>query len=610
VTRRSRFVCRGVCSILAVLCAIVRCSSGDDPARPKPLIDVISPAAVTDLTPCNPTDHSVMLTWTAPGDDVAVGTAALYDIRYSTAMIGTATWISASRSTGEPPPGAAGDADTFVATGLSPNTSYYFALKAADDGSNWSPLSNVARRMTLVLLDTIPPAAVTDLAVTHRTAHEIQLTWTAPGNDGDAGTAASYDIRYSISPISEANWRSAVQAELEPAPNYSRSRETFSVPGLSANTEYYFALKTADQRLNLSALSNVARESTLPCTFCWLPIGSGMGSDGMYGPNVKALTVYDGTLIAGGYFTAAGGVPADNIAAWNGSSWSPLGRGVNNAVNAFTIHDAKLIAAKFPDPSSPGPLCSWDGSSWSPIPGMDLDTILALTSYNAQLIAGGTFDNAGGVAARAIAAWNGSYWLELGGGMSGGSHSYGHVYAIAVYHGQLIAAGDFGVAGCFAANHIAAWDGISWSPLGSGLSGGSSPRVNALAVYNDQLIAAGSFAFAGGIPAGNIAAWNGISWSPLGSGVDGGAYPGVEALAIHGGQLIAGGDFTTAGGLPANCVASWNGSAWMPVGSGMSGGAGRGVFALTIFNDQLIAGGYFTAAGDYTANSIAAWASW
>ena len=39
------------------------------------------------------------------------------------------------------------------------------------------------------------------------------------------------------------------------------------------------------------------------------------------------LAVSEDTLYAGGQFTTAGGVSANYIAQWNGSSWSALGSG-------------------------------------------------------------------------------------------------------------------------------------------------------------------------------------------------------------------------------------------------------------------------------------------
>lgn len=54
------------------------------------------------------------------------------------------------------------------------------------------------------------------------------------------------------------------------------------------------------------------------------------------------------------------------------------------------------------------------------------------------------------------------------------------------------------------ANEIAAWDGSSWSALGSGMN---YYYVDALAEYSAQLIAGGYFTKAGGVDANNIAAW-------------------------------------------------------------------------------------------------------
>jgi len=110
--------------------------------------------------------------------------------------------------------------------------------------------------------DTFPPAKVTDLAISETTASSINLTWTAPGDDGNSGTASEYDIRYSTSLITEANWASATQCTGEPTPHLAGSTEFFNVTGLSSGITYYFALKSADEVPNRAELSNVVSGTT------------------------------------------------------------------------------------------------------------------------------------------------------------------------------------------------------------------------------------------------------------------------------------------------------------------------------------------------------------
>ncbi len=93
-------------------------------------------------------------------------------------------------------------------------------------------------------------------------AASVTLKWTAPGDDGYVGQATTYDIRYSLSTITEANWASATKATGLPVPKVSGSVETFTVTGLAPNTVYYFALKVGDEAANWSALSNVTQKST------------------------------------------------------------------------------------------------------------------------------------------------------------------------------------------------------------------------------------------------------------------------------------------------------------------------------------------------------------
>ena len=110
--------------------------------------DTIPPSSITNLDVSNPTSDSITLTWTAPGDDGDVGVASQYDIRYSTSPIDEGNWDTATQVVGEPAPKPAVSAESFVVTDLLPGTTYYFAIKTADEVPNWSDLSNVASGTT------------------------------------------------------------------------------------------------------------------------------------------------------------------------------------------------------------------------------------------------------------------------------------------------------------------------------------------------------------------------------------------------------------------------------------------------------------------------------
>jgi len=245
--------------MIVVSIFVCLCGCSEDSTTPG---DTTPPAAVMSLVAIKPTWNTVTLTWRAPGDDGNTGTAAQYDIRYSMSPLIEAVWPSASQAADEPSPRPAGTADTFMVTGLAPNTKYYFALKTADEKGNWSAKSNITSAPTTAVPDDTPPAAVTDLAAIGSTTNNVTLTWTAPGDDGTVGTAAYYDIRSSTSPIDDANWAFAHQAGGEPPPKQAGEPDTFVVTQLAPGTTYYFALKTADEKPNWSALSNVASGTT------------------------------------------------------------------------------------------------------------------------------------------------------------------------------------------------------------------------------------------------------------------------------------------------------------------------------------------------------------
>ena len=219
--------------------------------------DTTPPATTSNLAAGSPTTTSLTLTWTAPGDDGTTGTATTYDVRYLTSgAVVTTNWASATQATGEPTPHSAGTGESFVVSGLSASTVYYFGLETADEVPNWIAISNSPSGTTSTP-DTTAPATTSNLATSSPTSSSITLTWTAPGDDGTTGTATTYDVRYRTGgAVVTTNWAAASQATGEPTPHSAGTGETFVVGGLTASTTYYFGLETADEVPNWSAISN------------------------------------------------------------------------------------------------------------------------------------------------------------------------------------------------------------------------------------------------------------------------------------------------------------------------------------------------------------------
>lgn len=219
--------------------------------------DTTPPASVTDLRTSSPTFRSINLTWTVPGDDGMTGTASAYEFRYSTAPITEDTWSAATMVDGEPVPVEVGGLQSFRVLDLESAKDYHFAMKATDEVPNESGLSNSASGTTAQ--ETTPPSTITDLLAEAAGETSFILRWTAPGDDDGIGTASEYDLRYSTSRyLPTTAWDISNRVTGEPVPSESGQPESFTVTGLEAGKNYFFAMMTADEVPNWSDISNAA----------------------------------------------------------------------------------------------------------------------------------------------------------------------------------------------------------------------------------------------------------------------------------------------------------------------------------------------------------------
>lgn len=492
--------------------------AADEEYNWSPTSNVVSAAVGPDAVPPDQldphvvavTDSSVTFSWTATGDDWSIGTAAQYDVRYATELdVIRAHWDDAIQAQGEPAPSLAGTTDSFTATGLQPGTSYAIGIKAGDERPNWSQLSWIEARTT-------------DSAADAANVHWLDV-FGGGGPDDDVTSLFVYDGALIVG----GRFRSAGGNEACGIARWDGA--TWSAMGAFENSP---------------------------------PAGRSAGPE--------AFATYNGVLIAGGRFeyivNPDGGVvrDANHIAQWTNGAWASLAEG-------FGSNDSEVT-------------CS------------------ALAVYNDLLIVGATIVEIG-TTYDYIRYWDGQRWRYSGlGGLNG------PVKSLAQYNEDLIVGGSFQRTSTIISRYIIRWDGSGlhgWYPMGSWLGQGSDVAVNALAVYHGDLIASGSFGLADHVSCNGIAKWNGSEWSRLGSSNDGydDAYGFANALVEYHGRLIVGGGYWPA---LESCIVAWDGTSWLTLGTGI-GGPGDVVTALAVQDGRLFVAGRFTRAGDKTVQNVACW---
>ncbi|MCB9590783.1 MAG: hypothetical protein H6718_35575 [Polyangiaceae bacterium] len=250
------------------------------------------------------------------------------------------------------------------------------------------------------------------------------------------------------------------------------------------------------------------------------------------------------------------------------------------------------------------PLMRWDGSAWAPAR-TTWELPAPEDGFSAVAIAG---DGALALATNdSFGERDGEVWIDTGSGLASIGSFKGQVRRLAWNNGVLWVAGNFEMAGTPKVEHLALWDGLSWSEPPGGAADGP---VYDVTVGNGEVLVAGAFVNVGGVTAQKAAGYDGTQWK---------AYDFPSAFLVYalrrtaGGELYAGGalgDLGEAGGL-----AHWDGSAWQTVGGGLAQYATRGVVSDFVAHDGVIdvvgcfntAGGMQGDAGSVPTRSAARW---
>jgi chitodextrinase len=193
-------------------------------AEPTPsIIDTTPPTAPANLTVASKTTTTVTLTWTASTDNVGVTGYRIFE---------GATQVGTSPTT------------SFTVTGLAPSSTHTYTARAFDAAGNVSAASNAVTVTTNPTgVDTMPPTAPTNLAVTATTSTTVSLSWTA--STDNVGVTGYRVFRGSTLAGTSAT-------------------TTFTASGLTPNTSYTFTVRAFDAANNESQPGNAVMATTQP----------------------------------------------------------------------------------------------------------------------------------------------------------------------------------------------------------------------------------------------------------------------------------------------------------------------------------------------------------
>ena len=213
--------------------------------------------------------------------------------------------------------------DIYLVSNLLAQTTIVHAVSygASVSGSSWACVPNGSANFSWTastfcasnggpIGDVTPPGTVANLAAAPgQFPGEVRLTWTAPGDDDETGTASAYILKVSHSTITAGNFDAAADLDrwlVEPSPLAATAPETLFVFGLDPDSTWHFALKAQDEVPNTSEISNSASTAPQPGTM----LNPNLGYQHYYG-NLHSHTSYsDGAQTpAQAYAYARGSAP-------------------------------------------------------------------------------------------------------------------------------------------------------------------------------------------------------------------------------------------------------------------------------------------------------------
>jgi trimeric autotransporter adhesin len=325
---------------------------------------------------------------------------------------------------------------------------------------------------------------------------------------------------------------------------------------------------------------------------------------------------FNGELYATGFFKTVCGTSCNYVSKYNGTNWQAVGNGFPNAGHHLKNIDSALYGVAYQPQIDSNWLYKFDGTNFNKMgEGTYLTTAVSgfsqtnnlynIIKYNGNIIVCGEFDRVGSKHISGIMQWNGTEWDSLGSGLSGninGTAPVMYPHDLCIFGNDLIACGNFKLAGVQIVNGVARWDGTQWHSMGNGFNS----TVYAVCEFGGELYAGGDFTISGTTQLHSIAKWNGTDWIDPGFSLyysNTSNYTFIHTLKVLNNKLFVSGGFdrAVAGSDTMNCqaVVAYNGTS---IDTLKGGTTGYEIEALAIYNGLLFVGGGPTNSSSYIAS--------
>ncbi|HEV2193176.1 MAG TPA: fibronectin type III domain-containing protein [Nitrosopumilaceae archaeon] len=235
-----------------------------------------TPRPPTGLTATAISSSQINLSWTAPTDN---GGSAITGYKIERSTDAGSTWPTVINI---------GNTTAYSNTGLVASTAYTYRVSAINSVGTGSPSNTASATTPSTAIVPQPPTGLTATAVS---SSQINLSWTAPANNGGSAITG-YKIERSAD--SGSTWSAIVS-------NTVSTSTTYSNTGLTANVTYPYRV-SAINSVGIGNSSNTASATTQPVSTTTSKLTvSTQGLDGAPITSLYAELWKNGAMINGGF---------------------------------------------------------------------------------------------------------------------------------------------------------------------------------------------------------------------------------------------------------------------------------------------------------------------